>query len=637
MKTVSKKLLSLLLVAILLVSAIPFQAFAVEPAAGEPAAVSDLTSTDAGTGAETGAGTDIEQPAAEPVPQKEAHNENAASHVSDVWEKNATSHWKLCPNANCVDYGTPLNVTPHSFKDGACVTCGYTCAHANQGPDQSTAIAADCVHEGKDPDTVCFDCKMVLKKGNPTPATGAHNFVNYICSVCGATQTGAAGQLTLDANGGTINGGASLVLNVNVGASIGSIADAVRPGYTFAGWWTAPDGTGKQVYKGAAYDGSYTTLYAKWTEVTYRLTVRRLLNGNYSSAKTVYEENVPAGTPLLAYLNNNVTSSVMQELNVTPGFRWESNFWRDYSGRQPLTSQADCMNQAQTIYVNFTSQSYTLYFNPNGGSLTTDSKLVYFGSAVGTLPTPYLEGKVFQGWKDANGVVYNANTEYRIAGDTTLTAVWKDEALVLLYVYINGNFASCDRMMVMDQYVQNDNLSRSAVYSQIAQYYTPASGYLNIAGLFDAYTWDSYRSNTSKPGVENIQINGSRVNKIYVMVTNAKTGTTIVTNPTISGGIITNIPQNSYWVATGTNTGYWVQGTAPQGSYWVSTGNGNGYWVYPAAGVNPGTPVYPTWIYPGTNPKTGDTSMIEAAAAVMVLAAAALVTVMSLRKKKMAK
>ncbi len=657
MKTVSKKLLSLLLVAILLVSAIPFQAFAVEPAADEPAVVSDLTGTDAGAGtgtvtdagaggtdAGTGTGTDtgtyVEQPNAG-APQKEAHNENVASHVSGVWEKDATSHWKLCPNANCEQYGAPLGTAPHTFQNGACVTCGYACAHANQGPDQSTAIAADCVHGGKEPDTVCFDCKMVLKKGEPTPATGAHNFVNYICTVCGATQTGAAGQLTLDANGGTINGGASLVLNVNIGSSIGSVSDAVRPGYTFAGWWTAPDGTGKQVYKGAIYDGSYTTLYAKWTEVTYRLTVRRLLNRDYSSAKTVYEENVPAGTPLLAYLNNNVSSAVMQELNVTPGFRWESNFWRDYSGLQPLTSQADCMNQAQTIYVNFTSSSYTLYFNPNGGTLTTDSKIVYFGSAVGTLPIPYREGKVFQGWEDVNGVEYTANTVYKIAGDTTLTAKWQDEALVLLYVYINGSFSSCDRMIVMDQYVQNNNISRADVYAQVAKHYVPASGYLNIAGLFDEYTWGSYRLNTSKPGVENIQINGSRVNKIYVMVTNARTGSTVVTNPggtiTVPGGGTITIPQNSYWVATGSNTGYWMQGTAPQGSYWVSTGNGNGYWVYPIAGVTPSTPIYPTWIYPGTNPKTGDTSMIEAAAAVMVLAAAALVTIMSLRKKKMAK
>ena len=42
----------------------------------------------------------------------------------------------------------------------------------------------------------------------------------------------------------------------------------------------------------------------------------------------------------------------------------------------------------------------------------------------------------------------------------------------------------------------------------------------------------------------------------------------------------------------------------------------------------------PTYIYIGTNPKTGDTAKIENAAAIMVLAAAALVTVMALRKKK---
>lgn len=578
MKTVSKKLLSLLLVAILLVSALPFQAFATGVA-------------------------------------KEPHDENNATHVSSVWEKDVTGHWHECPNANCEQYGEKLNFNTHTFVDGVCM-CGYACEHGKTKLDDSTAKVATCVEAGKAADTVCADCGKVRSTGTTIPATGIHNYVNYVCTECGATQQGASYKLTLDANGGTINGAASAVVDVKKGSAISVLPTPTKEGSTFAGWFV--DGT--QISLGQAYNfDSDKTAVAKWTEVTYQLTVRRVLNGSNATAKTLLTVNVPAGTPLLNYLNTNVTSTVNAELAVTPGYTWQYNYWYDYSGTQPLTDQTACMNQAQTVVVNFVANSYTLYFNANGGTVTPTSKTVYFGSAVGTLPTPSLSGKVFQGWKDANGNMYDASTIYQVAGDTSLTAVWQDEAMVLLYIYVNGDFSTYNRMILMDGYVKNNNISRSDVVAQVTKYYTSSYGNLSIAGLFDEYTWSSYRANTSKAGTENIQIDASKVNKIYVMVNNANTGITVLpTTPTLGGN-------------TGNNGS--TTTTSPSGAYWVSTGNGTGYWVYPAPGNNATTTI-PTYIYTGTNPKTGDTAQIEVAAAVMVLAAAALVTMMALRKKK---
>lgn len=591
MKTVSKKLLSLLLVAVLLVSALPFQAFA------------------------------------------DAHDENDPNHISGVWTYDATGHWHVCPKADCDQAGQQLNFNTHTFQNGVCETCGYQCPHTNQVQDPSTAVAADCVHDGKEADTVCADCKAVIATGATIPATGVHNYVNGICTDCGAVQTGTSFNLTLNADGGTLNGFPSATVTVTQGAPISVLPDPTRQGYTFAGWYI----DGVRVNLGDVYNyGADKTAIAHWTEQTYQLTVRYVLNGNNATANTITTVNVPAGTPLLGYLNANVTGLVRDELAKHPGYSWQSNFWKDYSGTQPLTGQDAVMNQAQTVFVNFVSNAYTLYFSPNGGAVTPTSKTVYFGSPIGTVPTPVLNGKVFQGWKDANGNIYTnsqlAAKSYDYAGDTTLTAVWKDEALVILYIYVNGNFASSDRMIVMDRFVQGSNISRSDVVGEVAKYYRAAYGNLSIAGLFDEYTWSSYRANTSKAGTENIQIDGSHPNKIYVMVNNAVTGTTVLpTNPTTP--TVTIPTSGGYWVVTGPNTGYWVTGTQPSGSTWISTGNGNGYWSY-----NPGNitnPTTPSYIYvPGTNPKTGDTAKIEIAAAVMVLAAAALVTMMALRKKK---
>ena len=568
MKTVSKKLFSLLLVAILLVSALPFRAFA------------------------------------------DAHNENDAAHVSDVWYNDASSHWQLCPKADCNLAGQHLNENPHTFdSNGVCTVCKYECTHS-QGTVEvaGTAQAATCIAAGKGADLACAACGKVLQTGATIAATGEHNYVNGVCSVCGSVQIGASFKLTLDANGGAVNGGSSMIVDVKNGASISVLPDATRGGYTFAGWYIDD----QKITIGQTYNyDSDKTAYAKWTEVTYQLTVRRVLNGDSSTAKTIYTKNVPAGTPLLNYLNNNVTATVNAELSVTPGYTWQYNFWKDYSGTQALTGQDTLMNQAQTVFVNFVSNSYTLYFNANGGTVTPVSKTVYFGSKVGVLPTPTLSGKVFKGWKDANGSFYTSETVYQVAGDTSLTAVWNDEALVILYIYTNGNFSSCDRMILMDGFVKNNNISRSDVVAQVTKYYTPASGTLSIAGLFDDSTWASYRANTSKAGTQNIEITDATPNRIYVMVNNAKTGTTVVNGSTTS------------------NTSSTTATTSTTGAYWVKTGENSGYWEFPAA-----TTATSATSGSNTNPKTGDTAQIEVAAAVMVLAAAALITMFALRKKK---
>lgn len=573
MKTVSKKLLSLLLVAILLVSALPFQAFA------------------------------------------DDHNLNFPDHVLSNWQYDDNTHWQLCNNEGCEYAGQHLNENAHTYNaDGVCTVCYKVCAHTNQGLKDGTEAAADCIHSGKEKDLVCFDCGKVLQTGATIPATGVHDWdANGVCKVCNAKQEGAACQLVLDANGGTISGGSSMVLDVKQGYPIQNLPTPTRGGYTFAGWYIKDTDT--RINVGTVYNfGERATAVAKWTEITYRLTVRRVLNNNFSTAYTIYEQEVPAGTPLLNYLNENVTAAVKSALGQTPGYTWEYSYWKDYSGNQPLTAQDTIMNQAQTVYVNFKANGYTLFFDAGNGTVTPNSKTVYFGSAVGTLPTPTLSGKVFRGWKDANGTVYDATTIYKVASNNTLYAVWDDEALVMLYIYVNGNFNTCDRMILMDKYVKYDNISRADVLTEIAKHYSAPYGYnLSIAGLFDESTWASYRANTSKAGTENIGITGNHLNKIYVMVNNAQSGTTILpTNPGNNGNTTT----------PGT--------TGPNGAYWVDTGNGNGYWVFPA----PTSPTNNNNNNNNSNPKTGDTAQLEAAAAVMILAAAALVTMMALRKKR---
>ena len=694
MKTVSKKLLSLLLVAILLVSAIPFQALADAcpddnhqlsewkatgddkhykvclnpdcPQKGkiivsEPHTYDgednecdetgcnwhcthskteirnkvDATCTSAGYTGDTYCSYCNMKVASGTATGLAAHDysvEVSGTSIPATCTTAGKTASKKCSACDAVQEGTPTPLAAHTYVDGKCKFCQTPCPHTNTSVVPGSGKAATCVEDGYAEKKVCNDCGAEIA-GQTIKATGIHDYDpanGNKCRNCPAVLTGDAYKLTLNANEGKIGTASSITLDVTQNNPIPDLPTPERAGFNFAGWFVNPDDNATRVNPGQTYTWqSNMTFIAKWTQKTELLTVRRVLNGDLSTAKTIYTADVPAGTKLLNYLNPTVTGLVNQELSRTPGYSWEDEFWRDYSGTQPLTSQNDRMDQAQTIYVNFVSNSYKLYFNADGGTVTPANKSVVYGSKVGTLPTPYKNGSVFMGWKDASNNIYTSETVYNVAGDTSLTAVWQDEALVILYIYINGDFSTCNRMIVMDGYVKNNNISRDDVFAEVAKYYTPATGTLKIAGLFDEYTWGSYRTNTSKAGTPNVEITAARPNKIYVMVSNASTGTTVIpttptTNPTV--------PANGFWVRdlNGNLIWYPAGSSLPAGSgYWILDANGNpNIWVITSGSI------IPTYIYTGTNPKTGDTAQIEIAAAVMVLAAAALITIMALRKKK---
>lgn len=546
MKTVSKKLFSLLLVAALLISAVPFQAFATEADSDEVAALND---------------------------GEVVHTKH---HTMGPWVDNEDgTHSRSCTTPDCPEVET----NAHTYTDGVCKTCGRVCPHDNT--EMKNGVEPTCTKAGKEEDEVCAECGKIMTKGASIKATGhVDDDNNGKCDVCQENMESTVHDectLLLDPNGGTINGMTMGQVTVTTNKPVNNLPTPVRPGYKFAGWYME-DGTRIQngtKYKEAWGDGATAT--AKWTEITYTLTVRRLLDGKNSTAKTIYVKEVSEGESVLDYLKINVTPVVEAEENATPGYEWKDGYWKDYSGKQPLTSQSDKMDQARTIFVNFVSKSYNLYFVTDFGTVSPSSKTVTYGKAVGTLPTPKADGMVFQGWKDFNGKIWNKDTVYNVEGDSTLTAVWADEALVLLYIYANGNFNAAPIVVVMDGYIKNNNVERSAVESVVKNYYTAAnSNGLSIAGLFTEATWASYKKNTSKAGEPNVEVTGEHPMKVYVMVNNAKLG--------------------------GTGTG----GSTTGGS----TGSGS-----------------------STNPKTGDTAMLGTAATVMVLAAAGFVT-MQVRKKK---
>lgn len=609
MKTVSKKLLSILLVAILLVSAIPFQAFA------------------------------------------DAH---ASTHVINWEPVDAYTHDGKCADTTCDQNGNVVMPgISHDWNNGVCSLCNYICTHDWSNKDgkckicgiacpthrMDEAVAAvnpGCETPGSTAFLRCATCGK--EEGGATLNATGHSWVGQVCQNCGATQNTLPNTLPLYLipNPGTINKGA--VSAVYYATDGGYLVNLPQPdpldGYIFNGWRTED---GRIIYPNSSANVTYDfnmgdEWYAVWVADTKHVEVYAVLNSNYSSPVSgcVWAGEVPSGANLLDYLKGDtIVTAVNNALATHPGYSWD-RIYRDRLGNALADGTP---NQAQNVYVNFASVPYTLYFDADGGTVAPTSKTVYKGSKVGTLPTPVKNGMVFLGWRDTtDNTLYTADTIYNKAGDGMVKAVWKEEAKVYLRVYLNKNFDTPDRLLEVNSYVVDDHISWSAIDAMLRKYYSPAPGSTMVVnGLFDVNTWGGYRANPNQERKSDIRVAANSGTEIYVMITGVGSGTTVVpTTPT--SPVNPTVPANGFWVRdlNGNLTWYPAGSTLPAGTgYWVLDASGNpNIWVMTSGST------IPTYIYIGTNPKTGDTAKIEIAAAIMVLAAAALVTVMALRKKK---
>ncbi len=93
----------------------------------------------------------------------------------------------------------------------------------------------------------------------------------------------------------------------------------------------------------------------------------------------------------------------------------------------PVTYTYDCGNNySETFTFQPTVAKYTVTFNANGGTSSTNSKSVTYGSTYGTLPTPTRTGYSFTGWYTSadGGSLVTDRTTVNIARDHELYARW---------------------------------------------------------------------------------------------------------------------------------------------------------------------------------------------------------------------
>lgn len=97
----------------------------------------------------------------------------------------------------------------------------------------------------------------------------------------------------------------------------------------------------------------------------------------------------------------------------------------------------------RTIKATWKANTYTVTFDPNGGTVTTTSKSVTYNSTYGDFPTPIRENHIFTGWytaKEGGTRVLGTNI-VSITSSQTLYAQWELNGYTITYEWLQGTYA----------------------------------------------------------------------------------------------------------------------------------------------------------------------------------------------------
>jgi len=243
-----------------------------------------------------------------------------------------------------------------------------------------------------------------------------------------AQWTANAYTITFNANGGGTP--SPTAKSVSYGSTYGTLATVTRTGYTFNGWFTAASG-GTQVT--AATTVTITadqTLYAQWSASSY--TVAFDANGG--------------GTPSPASILVTYGSAYGTLATVTrTGYTFNGWFTATSGGTQVTSATTVAITANQTLYAQWTANTYAVTFNANGGGTPSPTgKTVTYDATYGTLATVSRTGYSLVGWFTAasGGTLVTSATTVAITANQTLYAQWAADTYTVTFDANGGDTPS---------------------------------------------------------------------------------------------------------------------------------------------------------------------------------------------------
>ncbi|MBP5684133.1 MAG: InlB B-repeat-containing protein [Bacilli bacterium] len=246
--------------------------------------------------------------------------------------------------------------------------------------------------------------------------------------------------LFFDANEGTVSPSNK---SLNKGEEYGDFPIPIRNGYTFDGWFT-------ELYEGEEVNSAEilkedVTIYAHWSKLE-KPVPNPPIDDDGKSTLTLDPNGGEVDT-ISKQLSDGEEYGELPE-PTREGYEFIGWFTKRLGGEQ--VNEGTIINGDTTIYAHWKSidgeneETYTLVFDPNGGSVSPTSKTVNVGGTYGELPIPIKSGYTFDGWyslKDG-GTKVDENTI--INGNTIIYAHWiegetEEPTRVIYTVTYNAN------------------------------------------------------------------------------------------------------------------------------------------------------------------------------------------------------
>lgn len=220
--------------------------------------------------------------------------------------------------------------------------------------------------------------------------------------------------ISFNANGGSVS---PSVKTIKVGESYGNLPTPSRDGYVFDGWYTASQDGSRITSSTVATKNQ--TLYAYWSANTPKkvYTIYFDVNGGMNSSRQ--SKTVTAGKPYGTF-----------PVPARNGYSFDGWYTSQSGGEKIYESMIVNIDSDQTLYAHWSKEAktYTVVFDPNGGSVSPQTKTVTAGFAYGELPIPTYDGFIFLGWYTGKTKITSSST-YDLNRDITLYAQWEREQL----------------------------------------------------------------------------------------------------------------------------------------------------------------------------------------------------------------
>ena len=332
--------------------------------------------------------------------------------------------------------------------------------------------------------------------------------------------------ITFNANGGSVN---PLTQTVTYANYYPALPAPVRPGYTFLGWNTAQNGTGKMVKDGDIYTtAGGQTLYAQWKANVYEI---KLDSQNATNPGTdAFYQKYDTGN-----FAENTCSTAISKITAPSrtGYTFGGYYTeRNGTGTQYVDAFGNILSTKSTftsnmkLYAKWTANTYTVRYNANGGTGEMLDMTVIYDTTVKLSSNLYERtGYSFAGWATSadEDVVYNdkqsvTNLSTINGAVVNLYAVWDINSYEVTYDYWTNGGIGAEEDKVMVNYNAPIDLNVPAEKSD---------GFTFVGWNTDASATTGLTS--LKMGTENVTLYAVYQKTINVTLTERNEDTTIET------------------------------------------------------------------------------------------------------------